>query len=333
MESRFGNTAAISRSLLEQLVEKAKFDENDRKRLQEFSDLCMDVTSQLDLLPGLACLNYPIAIRPIVERRPTSLQRKWEKKVVTYAIDNDDDYPDFRAFATTIERQAKTKNHPNILAKEVIRITSRPVKRLEEGRILKGDVEVGDKKHCRFHTCDGCDLKDGKTFARKPLQDRLEWLKKSGLCFRCLLPNHIAKNCKAEIRCSECNSDRHLALLHRERKKENSTPTNPDDSPVDTEMQSNCTDVCKNSDAGLLATKIVLVDVFTSERPENIHRVYALLDEQSNVSMVSPELADKLGKEGEKEKYLLSTCSGSKEVRYGRRLSGIIARPLNGEQI
>ena len=47
MESRFGNTAAISRSLLEQLVEKAKFDENDRKRLQEFSDLCMDVTSHL----------------------------------------------------------------------------------------------------------------------------------------------------------------------------------------------------------------------------------------------------------------------------------------------
>ena len=228
MESRFGNTAAISRSLLEQLVEKATFDENDRKRLQEFSDLCMDVTSQLDLLPGLACLNYPIAIRPIVERLPTSLQRKWEKKVVTYAIDNDDDYPDFRAFATTIERQAKTKNHPNILA---------------------------------------------------------------------------------------------------------NTPTNPDDSPVDTEIQSNCTDVCKNSDAGLLATKIVLVDVFTSERPENIHRVYALLDEQSNLSMVSPELANKLGKEEEKEKYLLSTCSGSKEVRYGRRLSGIIARSLDGEQI
>ena len=49
--------------------------------------------------------------------------------------------------------------------------------------------------------------------------------------------------------------------------------------------------------------------------------------------MVSPELADKLGKEGEKEKYLLSMCSGSKEVRYGRRLSGIIARPLDGEQI
>ena len=49
--------------------------------------------------------------------------------------------------------------------------------------------------------------------------------------------------------------------------------------------------------------------------------------------MVSPELADKLGKEGEKEKYLLSTCSGSKEVRYGRRLSRIIARPLDGEQI
>ena len=91
--------------------------------------------------------------------------------------------------------------------------------------------------------------------------------------------------------------------------------------------------MCKNNDAGLLATKIVRADVITSEVPENTQRVYALLDEQSDVSIVSPELAYKLGKEGEKEKYPLSTCSGSKQVRYGRRVSGIIAKTLEGEQI
>ena len=73
LESRFGNVAAITHMLLEQLREKAKFEENDRKRLLEFSDLCVDLVYQLDELPGLACLNYPTAIRPIAEKLTVSL--------------------------------------------------------------------------------------------------------------------------------------------------------------------------------------------------------------------------------------------------------------------
>ena len=118
--------------------------------------------------------------------------------------------------STTIERQAKTKNHSNILAKEVIRRTSRPVKRLEEGRILKGDVEVGEKKHCRFHNCDGHDLKDCKTFLRSQTFTRqIRVVKEIRTLLPMFLPNHIANNCKAEIKCSECNSERHLAFSNQ----------------------------------------------------------------------------------------------------------------------
>ena len=46
--------------------------------------------------------------------------------------------------------------------------------------------------------------------------------------------------------------------------------------------------------------------------------------------MISPELVDELGIDGPKEKYLLSTCSGSKETNFGRRVSGLMVTSIRG---
>ena len=119
LEGRFGNMAAITCALLEQLDENAKLEEKDKGKLQEFSDHCSGVDYQLGQLPGLACLNYPTAIRPIAQKRPASLRRKWEKTVVSFALENHDAYPGFNIFATMIEKQARLKNYPNIAIREV----------------------------------------------------------------------------------------------------------------------------------------------------------------------------------------------------------------------
>ena len=54
------------------------------------------------------------------------------------------------------------------------------------------------------------------------------------------------------------------------------------------------------------------------------------IDEQSNASLVSSEVADQLGAEGPLEKYYLSTCSSNKELKYGRRVTGTTIQALNG---
>ncbi|XP_044181476.1 uncharacterized protein LOC122962433 [Acropora millepora] len=48
--------------------------------------------------------------------------------------------------------------------------------------------------------------------------------------------------------------------------------------------------------------------------------------------MISPSLADKLGANGPREKFLLSTCSAEKELKYGRRVPSLIVRSIAGEQ-
>ena len=76
LERRFGNAAALTQALLERLSTTAGFSEKDGARLQKLADLCADVDCQLTYLPCLACLNYPIAMRPIIEKLPASLRSK-----------------------------------------------------------------------------------------------------------------------------------------------------------------------------------------------------------------------------------------------------------------
>lgn len=331
LEQRFGNVAAITNALLEQLGETAKFSERDIKKLQEFSDLCANVDYQVGQLPGLECLNYPNAIRPLVMKLPTALRQKWEKQVVDFASENDEAYPSFHIFATMIKRHAKLKNHPNVTATANI-INERERTRGQyqsksnvnpDHRVLKGDVKMEDtidgrKKYCKFHEREGHNLDECRVFLRKTLQDKTDWIKKAGLCFRCLAEKHIAKNCHAVVKCEKCSSDRHQTLLHLERINKNQDKE---------EVNSSCTELCDGT-RGLSCSKIVLLDIFAQRKPDNVHRVYALIDEQSNASMISPDLADLIGAPGPKEKYFLSTCSASKETKFGRRVSGLMAVPV-----
>ena len=74
------------------------------------------------------------------------------------------------------------------------------------------------------------------------------------------------------------------------------------------------------------------MDVCTKSNPHLSKCIYAIIDEQSNSSLVTSELADHLGARGPLEKYFLSTCSGEKEEKHGRRVPGITVRSLSGPE-
>ena len=233
---RFGNAAVITNALLKKLSGAAKFNEKEREKLQMFADICADVDSRLEFLPGLAYLNYPNAIKPIAERLPHFLQCKWEKQVADYAERNHDAYPDFHDFAVLIQKQATLKNHPNILAvgapapkeaKPTGTVSSRSTPRPDAkvfvsiAKPVLGETinRPNEKKHCLFHDTEGHDLTNCKAFERKPLAAKTEWVMRAGLCFRCLSPEHRANACTAVINCEKCGSSLHNTLLHREKRK------------------------------------------------------------------------------------------------------------------
>ena len=53
------NALGTQLTLMKGLFKSANFSEKDAKKLQVFSDACCEIDSQLEFLPGLACMNYP----------------------------------------------------------------------------------------------------------------------------------------------------------------------------------------------------------------------------------------------------------------------------------
>ena len=180
-----------------------------------------------------------------------------------------------------------------------------------------------ESKRCPFHDRDGHSLEECKAFATKTLEEKTEWILQAGLCYRCLSEGHRARDCKRMIRCSICKDKCHNALLHKEKQKK------PDGGES---VDMKCTSLCGASEGGISCSKLVLVDVISKERPENICRVYAIIDDQSNTSLITSDLANELGATGPKEKYYLTTWSGEREAKYGRHVTGVVLKSLNGTE-
>ena len=177
-------------------------------------------------------------------------------------------------------------------------------------------------KRCPFHERTGHSLEECIAFPAKTFDEKTEWISNNRLCYRCFSRDHQAHSCKRQIKCGTCGDSRHPTLLHKE---------SPQTTARGNEMVSTqCTAVCSASSGGTSCSKILLVDVFLKDKPDFVRRVYAIIDEQSNSSLISSELADELGVLGLQEKYYLSTCTSEKEVKYGRRAANVSVQSPKG---
>ena len=233
--------------------------------------------------------------------------------------------------------QAKIKNNPTILAHKSTPSTDSPAHtpRRTPRRALKTDVKPSPvspssapvrvpapqgETNTKFHQRHGHEITECKAFSAKPVKERTNWILQAGLCFFCLNSSHVARDCQQKVKCTVCGDGRHNALFHVDKR----------DPPPDKDVNAKCSAACSTSKGGVSCGKIVPVDVFPAWSPELAWRVYAILDEQSNSSLNRSELADELGINAPPEKYFLSTCSGRKEVKYGRRATGLSVRSLSG---
>ena len=53
-----------------------------------------------------------------------------------------------------------------------------------------------------------------RSFRMKTLQERKTILKEHKRSFKCCSPSHLAKDCQATLKCSECDSERHCSAMH-----------------------------------------------------------------------------------------------------------------------
>eukprot|EP00794_Sanderia_malayensis_P009707 gene9707-10693_t len=135
---------------------------------------------------------------------------------------------------------------------------------------------------------------------KKSINERKQLLMKNRICFRCCSSTaHQAKDCKESVKCSSCNSNRHLLAMHigpavRFPAQEDDGGENTviqaqqrlnESSPLaGTNVSNACAYVCVTVPGGKSCSNICKVEIFDDNTGRST-TVYAVIDDQSNSTL------------------------------------------------
>ncbi|XP_054652021.1 uncharacterized protein LOC129192244 [Dunckerocampus dactyliophorus] len=355
LDETFGSPEAVEHALFSKLESFPRITMKDPQKLRDLADLLseMEAAKRDGHLPGLSYLDTSRGINPIVEKLPHNIQEKWISLGSKYKREHQVSFPPFSVFVDLIRTEAKTRTDPSFNfshystggknAWERSPKTSVHVHKTQASPAVDGeDNESGDpNKYCPIHNKPH-PLAKCRGFRERSLEERQQLLKEHSICFRCCSSTqHLARNCSADIRCSECESINHVAALHpglSARRSKMSTPTSEhweEEDKVDVQdhisrqdITSACTQVCGEGLSARACAKICLVNVYPTGHREKSRKMYAVLDEQSNRSLVRSQFFDLFKVSGCSYPYTLKTCAGLKETA-GRRAKGYMVESID----
>ena len=184
------------------------------------------------------------------------------------------------------------------------------------------------------------------SFLKTSVDQRSDVIREKGLCYGCFKRGHMSAGSRDRFTCEECGR-RHHTLLNgvkpkssnpqpdtkakssvlQQKKKEPQKEARSESKPAPKSSNSNAISAAHSSvpgNASLIAKcRIVLVDLFHKANPEKQIKVYALLDDASDMTFVITQVQEKLGIEGVQTSLNLSTTLG-REVLKVERINGLI---------
>lgn len=142
------------------------------------------------------------------------------------------------------------------------------------------DTPVEPGKYCLLHKNKPHPLKRCRGFWAKSLEERKALLNDYGVCYRCCSSiTHLAEDCKAVVKCNECESDKHITAVHpgpppwqqenaaREHGGKQDTQTAP-------RVDVSCTQICGTGTSFKSCSKICFMKVFLCGHQEDAVKMY-----------------------------------------------------------
>lgn len=197
----------------------------------------------------------------------------------------------------------------------------------------------GLEKNCPIHN-KAHPLRKCRAFKAKSIEERKTILKENGLCFKCCTStSHLVKDCKDQVKCSECDSHRHDTAMHVGAQAQVSTRPAPtansgeeEQTVTSTAVNSQCTQICGRGKTGRSCSKICPVRVYQQGQREKATSIYAILDDQSNRSLVHSDFFELFNIKSLLFPYRLKTCAGPLETS-GRKAEGFQVASLDGKMV
>lgn len=148
----------------------------------------------------------------------------------------------------------------------------------------------------------------------------------------------MAKDCTAVVKCSECDSTKHVSAMHPGPPPQSTAPvissTNGGEGEEGNDsrevVSSSCTEVCGAEQVGRSCSKICLAKVYHKGCPDKAIKAYIVLDDQSNWSLATSSFFDLFNIQSKPYPYLLRTCSGTEET-FGRKAEDFMVKALDGK--
>lgn len=349
----------IEAALFKRLDTFPRISSKDYIKLRELGDLLMELLSAKEdgYLPGLAFLDTARGINPVIEKLPYALQEKWITKGSRFKEEHQSLFPPFSFFVEFIRHEARTRNDPSFAIHSNI---SPPVKgkpAYHPGRlpvsVHKTDISVDSEhdtnvsprqdenpgKSCPIHHKPH-PLRKCRGFRAKTIDERKTFLRENRICYRCCASiSHVAKDCKVPVKCTECDSGRHITAMHpgpapQAAQVPTLAPEHDEEGgnlPPDSVLgvTSKCTEICGEGQPAISCSKICLVRVFPRGQRDKSIKAYAVLDDQSNRSLARPEFFELFNVKSHSSPYSLRTCAGVIDMS-GRKAEGFQIEPANG---
>lgn len=290
----------IEQSLFQRLDSFPKIAAKDHAKLRELGDLLMELQGAKEdgFLTGLSYLDTSRGISPIVDKLPYGLQEKWVSAGSWYKGDNQGRFPPFDYFCDFVNHEAKKRNDPSFIHQgnnATFAKSERPtVKNFSSSKpitVHKTDVSTvtnDPSKYCPVHNKPH-PLKKCRTFRNKTLVERKAFLKEKGICFKCCSSiSHLTKDCKYPVKCSECDSSYHDAVMHPDTLPQTTKGPPPpqenggegeDHSDV-SDVTTSCTEVCGKGQWGRSCSKICLAKIYPKGFKDEAIKVYVILDDK-----------------------------------------------------
>ncbi|XP_070198818.1 uncharacterized protein [Littorina saxatilis] len=340
LEERFGSPELIEAHL------KAKIHAfppvtKDNRKLFDLCDL-MDEIYAAKENPSLMLLfsiyDTSSGANLIVEKLPHFLKQKWISVAANYKSQHKVAFPPFSVLLKFVRDMSKIYNDPAFQLDNPVKNNHHVDVRTRMSGIIADNSDVS--KVCPIHKTQH-QLPVCKKFASMTFEEKRSLLKEKNLCYRCLLPDHAVKQCKATVKCEKCGKG-HLTVMHRMSAYDPANRSPPADQSsfpfrsshggenTSVNVNNRCTALCGSIDASRSCGKIVPVRIFSPSQPSKSMQVYAVIDDQSNRSLASPALLDGLGVSSDELVYTLTSCSGSYSMS-GRRVSGLCVQSLDAQ--
>ncbi|UYV71466.1 CCT6A [Cordylochernes scorpioides] len=284
--NRFNNRRELAFSQINKIFSIRPLKSISAGSLYEILDVCNEGIRNLSVL-GLEknTLTDLILINFFEKRIGEALRKEWELTL------QNEEYPTFENFVNFLEKHARSL--------QGMRIPLFQEQKTSSKNMMAHGLYVNKGQNCilchQIHKLNDC-----QRFINLPLPKKWELVKKHKLCQNCLRANHEISKCLITSRCKNCKQNHHT-LLH----EYNSEPSIPQPT-TSQEMLISTNTIC-NAMPLETETNILLSTALIKVKAKDGSFVLcrALVDNGSQISLISEQCCHKLGLEKRKNSYTL----------------------------